>query len=429
MPLPWKKAKSGRISRLVSDLQQSSKHGGSLVVETGFPTSLIDLFVKNRDRLKKHSSKRRQSSTVNPPPSPPPPLTRRSSFPPPAPLPPPVERETVASSEIEERISTENTPIGDGACVVMVVVKVFVVAVIALSTKKLTVGITLSAFALLLLEFAAARVFTRLEFCPNARTRLRSFLERFPGKGETVKTDGENSSSCEITETFEDSRDCTECTNTVSWSEPELVVIPEADSSAEDSRRAKVTAEGEVQTIRDLVFKDERSKSSRLKSKIMKKIVPKKFSSMKKKKKSMKIDEEKEKEEESVEEEEEEGSLTEVSSLVSDDKSERVGSEISEMDDDDPNPPLLENCTEVEEESQDGSSKGNSGKTNVFVLFVMMLVGLLGGKLLAIALFLFWCLILRFSDKSKAPEKLFRKFFILCPESFLRRRGLAVAGG
>ncbi|KDP23865.1 hypothetical protein JCGZ_27134 [Jatropha curcas] len=58
MPLPWKKAKVSRISRLVADLQQP-KSGKSLVVETGFPTSLVDLFVKNRDRLKKPSKKKK----------------------------------------------------------------------------------------------------------------------------------------------------------------------------------------------------------------------------------------------------------------------------------------------------------------------------------------------------------------------------------
>ncbi|KNA03637.1 hypothetical protein SOVF_207230 [Spinacia oleracea] len=61
MPSLWKKHKGSRISRLVSDLQTAPKRGGSLVVETGFPTSLVDLFVKNRDKLQKHKSKNRKS--------------------------------------------------------------------------------------------------------------------------------------------------------------------------------------------------------------------------------------------------------------------------------------------------------------------------------------------------------------------------------
>ncbi|XP_010537563.1 PREDICTED: uncharacterized protein LOC104812214 [Tarenaya hassleriana] len=427
MPLPWKKAKSGRISRFVADLQQSPKHGGSLVVETGFPTSLIDLFVKNRDRLKKPPSKRRQSSSaVDPPPSPPrrsslpPPLTRRGSFPPPLPPPPPreepAEREAVASSKVEERVSGDNTPVAGGGWDLMSVVKVFVVSVLALSTKKLTVGITLSALALLFLEFAAPRLFTRLKLCPSARIRLDSFVQMFlgkRGKAETVAIDGKKAISCEITETFEDSRDCTEgirapesCTNTVCWKEQESGVIPDKNSrdlSVEpsvDSKRANVPVEQEVQTIRDIVFKNERSRSSKLKSNIVKKMVPKKLRSSMKKKKSMKM---KEKEEEVEVEEEKgggEGSLTEVSSIVSDDKSERIGGEISERDDDDLNPQLWQSYREVEEESPDGSPKGHN-KTNVLVLIVMMLVGLLGGKVLAIGLFLLWCQILRFSGKSK----------------------------
>ncbi|KAG5562317.1 hypothetical protein RHGRI_005144 [Rhododendron griersonianum] len=62
MPL-WKKAaKCNRISKLVSDhIHSPHKRGGSLVVETGFPTSLVDLFVKNRDRLKKPSKKKKKS--------------------------------------------------------------------------------------------------------------------------------------------------------------------------------------------------------------------------------------------------------------------------------------------------------------------------------------------------------------------------------
>ncbi|CAO2833575.1 unnamed protein product [Amaranthus hypochondriacus] len=65
MPSFWKKQKKGnRISRFVADLQTPSKHGGSLVVETGFPTSLIDLFHKNRDKLKKPKSKKSKSKTL-----------------------------------------------------------------------------------------------------------------------------------------------------------------------------------------------------------------------------------------------------------------------------------------------------------------------------------------------------------------------------
>ncbi|KAL9249209.1 hypothetical protein AKJ16_DCAP19111 [Drosera capensis] len=63
MPSLWRKSssspsKGNRISRFVAYLQTPPKRGGSLVVETGFPTSLVDLFDKNRDRIKKQKKKR-----------------------------------------------------------------------------------------------------------------------------------------------------------------------------------------------------------------------------------------------------------------------------------------------------------------------------------------------------------------------------------
>ncbi|TKY72403.1 hypothetical protein E2542_SST01143 [Spatholobus suberectus] len=71
MPFPWKKNRVPRISQIVADLQ-SPKRGGSLVVETGFPTSLIDLFVKNRSRFRKHRSKKPPPPDIPDPPPPPP---------------------------------------------------------------------------------------------------------------------------------------------------------------------------------------------------------------------------------------------------------------------------------------------------------------------------------------------------------------------
>ncbi|KAK9151192.1 hypothetical protein Syun_009501 [Stephania yunnanensis] len=60
----WRKAKIDRVSRLVADLLSSKRAADSspLVVLTGFPTSLIDLIVKNRDRLKKPS---RSTANIN----------------------------------------------------------------------------------------------------------------------------------------------------------------------------------------------------------------------------------------------------------------------------------------------------------------------------------------------------------------------------
>ncbi|XP_010434262.1 PREDICTED: uncharacterized protein LOC104718251 [Camelina sativa] len=423
MPLPWKKSKSSRISRFVTDLQQSPKHGGSLVVETGFPTSLIDLFVKNRDRLKKQSSKRVNNNNNKTPA----PTRRRVSSPPhPHPLPPSLslQRRMSLPLKLDPALVTEDPPLvvskiedesfvpenrrdgggngctrGGGCCVLMVVVfKVFMVAVLALSTTKLAVGITLSASALLFLELAVARVFTLLNICPDAQVRIDSLIEKLIGKRHKEKIEEEE----EVTTSTHDRRSKVSFEIVEEPREEEIrVVVPQSDSNSSMLEKTKPVAEEEVeekkevQTIRDVVFKNEKSKSAKLKSKIVKKIVPKKLRSYKKKKKmKMKEKEEAAEGEGEVEVEiEEEGSMTEVSSLYSD---ERLESESSERDDVSSNPPLLE-----EEEGEEIGSKGGD-LTKVIGLIVIVLVGLLIGKVFAIGLTLSSCLILRvFCCKSR----------------------------
>ncbi|KAH0827272.1 hypothetical protein HID58_090585, partial [Brassica napus] len=147
--------------------------------------------------------------------------------------------------------------------------------------------------------------------------------------------------------------------------------------SVEESRDCVEAEEREVQTIRDVVFTKEKSKSAKLRSKIVKKILPKKLRSYKKNRK-MKL-EEKERAVEVVEEEEE--LLTEVSSLYSEDIME---SKVSEGDEIGSNPPLLEICEEIEEEE----SKGDLTKA-IVMMIVIALAGLLSGKVVAIGLTLF----------------------------------------
>ncbi|KAI8568507.1 hypothetical protein RHMOL_Rhmol02G0205600 [Rhododendron molle] len=196
MPL-WKKAaKCNRISKLVSDhIHSPHKRGGSLVVETGFPTSLVDLFVKNRDRLKKPSKKMKKSD--------------QESIPiPNSPLVSPVsenselglpsvhvnlasEKVNLGSSdrfgneivEIEERglVVDGGGGGGDGGEVVaansvlVAILKTFLVVILALGTKQFVVGITMSAFLLLFMEYAGKHLGWLLKPCLDSQ---KSLVER-----------------------------------------------------------------------------------------------------------------------------------------------------------------------------------------------------------------------------------------------------------
>lgn len=326
MSLLWKKPKSGRISRFMSEFQQSPKRGGSLVVETGFPTSLIDLFVKNRDRLKKSSSKRRSQTASNAFPLVNPDVVLKK--------PEAVPIKTQKVDFVGGGVAAENKhAIDKNGCVcVLMAFKVFIVAVLAFSTKKkLTMGITLSALALLLTELAAARVLTRFKLCDADKNAI--------SRGKT--------------ETCDDSSD----KKAISCPEEKTETVAVIETSNLKGLR-----------IRDLLLKDEKStsKSSRLKSKIVNKL-----RSYKKKKKTMKIKEE---------------TLPEVSSLVSsEDKSERIE---CERDEEGLNPPLI-----IE-------SKGDQ-TIGIVVLIVIVLTGLLSGKLLAIVLTL-TCLVLKFGAAKKS---------------------------
>ncbi|OVA05124.1 hypothetical protein BVC80_8897g5 [Macleaya cordata] len=204
MPLLWKKSKIGRISRFVSDLK-SSKHGESLVVETGFPTSLVDLMIKNRDRLKKPSKKKNKQSSlemissnslIHPPPPPCPllpQLPELTSFPFLPHLSPssnstmlmvpssPSTIKTVMKShfsscsdekeEIFLKVSATNRAF-------MLILKLLFLLILAIGTKKIAIVITVSAFVLLLLEFASKSLSCYLKPCPDAKESFNSVVDR-----------------------------------------------------------------------------------------------------------------------------------------------------------------------------------------------------------------------------------------------------------
>lgn len=189
MPLPWKKEKPKKsmnrsLSRFINEIR-ASKRGESLVVETGFPTSLIDLIVKNRNRFnastKKHRDSQTPQSCENTPRQP-------NTHPHPHPHLAPLILNSI-NTLLSESESNDDSVLRETAdknfseddCVVnklelreigiqvqdqdsevevsvrkdrifMVAVKLLVVLILALSTKKFAISITLSAFVLLFLE-------------------------------------------------------------------------------------------------------------------------------------------------------------------------------------------------------------------------------------------------------------------------------------
>ncbi|CAN7001721.1 unnamed protein product [Brassica oleracea var. botrytis] len=265
----WKKPKSGRLSRFMSEFQQSPKRGGSLVVETGFPASLIDLFFKNRDRLKISSSKtKRIQRQIQTAPNASWPINSDVS------LQKPVARKPVRSkienvNLVDRGLTAEkNKPTSHkSGCVCSGGNGTYSSRAHIEHQEEAHTGITLTAFALLLAELVAARVVTRFKHCNTDAPRQK------PPSSAHV----ENVILREKVETFNDSKD-----------ETEPIAVTE-NSSSKDLR------------VRELLLKDEKSssKSSKLKSKIMKKL----RSYSKKKKKTTVIKEEE--------------TLSDVSSLVS----------------------------------------------------------------------------------------------------------------
>ncbi|XP_060191729.1 uncharacterized protein LOC132621469 [Lycium barbarum] len=164
MSFPWKKLKKSSISQLVKDHVRSQT---PLVVETGFPTSLVDLFVKNRQRFMKTSKKKRHPAVVAEPP-----LSSLSSksLPLPSPLAPPspggytIKRSQLKGCQEEgERIDLDEAV--DKNMVLIALLKIFLVVLLVLGTKNLALGITMSALLLFIFEYLGEHVYRLLMPC------------------------------------------------------------------------------------------------------------------------------------------------------------------------------------------------------------------------------------------------------------------------
>ncbi|EXB75200.1 hypothetical protein L484_025980 [Morus notabilis] len=382
MPLPWKKTKVTRISRIVADLQ-SPKRGGSLVVETGFPTSLIDLFVKNRDRLKKPSIKKKkkkkktnQNDTNQPQndiddfvTSDPITANSHSSLDDSPICVEPIseEAENLTPSESveeeEEETEVESVTHEDQNRVVLflAVLKIFAVVVLGLSTKKLTVGITLSAFVLLFLEYVGKRLICR-------------FLKLFWFKKEEdefvhVKESKSLIDEIEVGEANNNNND-DENREEIFSAGPDLELLSRDKKwGFVDTKEVMEDGKGDVLVV-------EKSKScskrAKIRAKIIKNFVPKKLRSSKRDKKP-KYSQDEDNKVEKFEEEKEEDQQSEE-----EERFEKIddGNELSVVGEE-----------QVEEESK--------GNWVCLTLFLIVLVGLFGGRILAFLLTIAWCFVFK----------------------------------
>ncbi|XP_011037724.1 PREDICTED: uncharacterized protein LOC105134859 [Populus euphratica] len=333
MPFPWKKDKVSRFSRIVADLQ-SPKRGNSLVVETGFPTSLVDLFVKNRERLKKptgKTKKKRQqqlqeveeelvisdpifvSSSIELVDSPGPiqNLENMGSFD----VCDLVSRLLPVVEDDEDVEVVDDVKVADKKCwnekekrLLFVVLKMFLVVVLGLSTKKLAVGITMSAFVLIFLEYVGKHVLCFLKPCLNVDIVLELFVERVSSaflmlKGVRKCDDSRKEliiqeieqeedvggiDSCDLIETLE-MKSSIEETQAVEFNFDRIVPV-EANRGAE-SRMDLLVCDWRMMEVEEdksgvLVCEKERSRKSKIRRKIIKKLVPKKLRAIKKAKRN-----------------------------------------------------------------------------------------------------------------------------------------------
>ncbi|CAL4943523.1 unnamed protein product [Urochloa decumbens] len=161
MPSPPKERPSGRLGRLLAALRPS--RAGPLPVQTGFPTSLADLVVKNHGRLKKQpspSSKRgrRAAAAASPTPSVSP--SPSPSPPPASPPPPPPAAAAVSPSDRPRpglspagRVKVAGGGGGFGLGLGFLAASgVVSLALLVIWSKKVVAAVTVAAFSLFLLE-------------------------------------------------------------------------------------------------------------------------------------------------------------------------------------------------------------------------------------------------------------------------------------
>ncbi|KAG5235906.1 ethylene-responsive nuclear family protein [Salix suchowensis] len=263
MPLPWKKNKVSRFSRIVADLQ-SPKGGSSLVVETGFPTSLVDLFVKNRERLKKPTGKKKKKK-------------RQQHF-------DVCELVSQLLPVVEDDEGVDDAKVTDKKCwdekekrLLFVVLKIFLVVLLGLSTKKLVVGITMSAFVLIFLEYVGKHVLCFLKPCLNVEIVLELFVERVSSAFLVLKGAGKCDDSRKELTIQEDSemKSSMEEIQVVEFNFDRIVSVEE--NSGTESRMDLLGCDWRKMEVEEdksgvLACEKDRSRRSKIRRKIIKKL-------------------------------------------------------------------------------------------------------------------------------------------------------------
>ncbi|KAL5217368.1 hypothetical protein ABZP36_018052 [Zizania latifolia] len=164
MPSPLKERPTGRLGRLLAALRPA--RGGALPVQTGFPTSLADLVVKNHGRLRKTSAsatassrRKKRGGEAYPLPSPSPKLSP-SSQPASPPPPPPPAAAVLPSTQLKPDLPPveavrchhpkgRDFGLGLGFLAVVGVVSL---ALLVIWSKKVVAVVTVASCSLFLLE-------------------------------------------------------------------------------------------------------------------------------------------------------------------------------------------------------------------------------------------------------------------------------------
>ncbi|XP_062012551.1 uncharacterized protein LOC133729100 [Rosa rugosa] len=441
MPLPWKKTRVGRISQMVADLQ-SPKKGGSLVVQTGFPASLIDLFVKNRDRLRKQSKNNNKKKNSE----------KRSDFDSVDRVSDPIvscsekgsgdlsilavpssgeienftagEDDHGVSEDTGSRISGETdagssgivvAESGRGSCgdftsVFVAVAKVFAVVVLALCTTKFAVGITLSAFLLLFLECVGKHFSCLAKPGSNAKSALQYMAKRIGYavlvlRSDVIVKEKSDGVVFEFVEPGVESDSSIEEIEVVELKSSGSVRIDEGIGqkslieylTMDGEKSEKIETGDHTDDVSVSVCKKSKSKGrkrcvSNMGAKLIKRFVPKKL----RKKNHSGAEPEPKPSSESCVDMVEEGLVEQ--------EGQREGFSAEEEESENSSMVSVNSVNKCEKQEADGivtslivGKKGTESKGNFgyLILFLIALAGLVGGRVLALMLIITWCFMLK----------------------------------